>query len=238
METHLSIVKVSKRDCPYVQIDHRPLNDRRLSWKARGLLAYLLSKPSDWEVIIAALVKESPGGEETVRGALKELEQVGYAKLETMRCDKGRVSGKRWIILELPESTDMAINPTSGFTSSGESGTTKKDVVQKKDIVKREAFEIPLLLNMPDFLVAWEKWITYLKGRRMTPSINIIEMHLKTLEGYGLDGALAAIAHSIESQYRKPYPPPRAKFSTGTGKPAMPVADYTNGAGFGETRQV
>lgn len=40
----MSIVRINKRDNPYVQIDHRVLEDTRLSWKAKGLLAYLLSK--------------------------------------------------------------------------------------------------------------------------------------------------------------------------------------------------
>ena len=58
----MSIVRIQKRKNPYVQIDHRPLNDERLTWEARGVLGYLLSKPDTWEVNIKDLANKSPNG--------------------------------------------------------------------------------------------------------------------------------------------------------------------------------
>ncbi len=43
-----TIVRVNKRSNPYVVIDKTALNDDRLSWKAKGVLCYLLSLPDDW----------------------------------------------------------------------------------------------------------------------------------------------------------------------------------------------
>lgn len=45
------IVRVSKRDSSYAIIDPYFLSDERLSWKAKGLLGYLLSKPTNWRNI-------------------------------------------------------------------------------------------------------------------------------------------------------------------------------------------
>ena len=55
------------------------LNDTRLSWEAKGMLAYLISKPDHWEIIVGQLVKESPNAKKRkVLVILKELESLGY----------------------------------------------------------------------------------------------------------------------------------------------------------------
>jgi hypothetical protein len=41
----------------WLVIDKRTVEDVRLTWAARGLLAYLLSRPDDWEVLVKDLIK-------------------------------------------------------------------------------------------------------------------------------------------------------------------------------------
>ena len=72
------IIRVKKGEDPYVRIDKVPINDTRLSWKARGLLLYLLSKPDDWKVRIEHLITQAPDGERAVRSGIKELIEAGY----------------------------------------------------------------------------------------------------------------------------------------------------------------
>ena|SRR5437868_1691727 len=96
-----TIFHIQKRVNDYVQIDKRPLEDPDLSYKAKGLLAYLLSRPPDWKVIMADLVVRSTDGKDAVQSALQELQTRGYAKLKTIQMD-GQIQGKRWIIYELP----------------------------------------------------------------------------------------------------------------------------------------
>lgn len=86
------------------------------------------------------------------------------------------------------------------------------------------------MLNTPEFLEAWEKWKAYLKARKLKPSDHVLELHLAALEGYA--DPVAAILHSIESQYRKPYPPPERKNGIGIAKPKA-AANYDNNGGFG-----
>ncbi len=95
-------------------IDSRALNDKRLSWKAKGIIAYLLSKPSDWRVILADLMKHARQGAESVRTGLDELRRFGYAKFAPTRDGAGRLNGTAWTVYECPNDvTDMAIFPTS-----------------------------------------------------------------------------------------------------------------------------
>lgn len=104
------IIRVQRRDNPFVQIDKRPLEDSRLSWKAKGLLAHLLCKPDNWEVSVQDLIERSKDGRESVQSALKELREYGYAELKVVQNEQGKLMGKTWVIKEMPE-----LLPTDGF---------------------------------------------------------------------------------------------------------------------------
>jgi hypothetical protein len=86
---------------PFVMIDRRPIENPVLSWKAKGLLAYLLSRPDDWVVQFRDLVKRSSDGAHTVREAMKELRKSGHVRL-MKEYEGGRI--KRWVyqVYEVP----------------------------------------------------------------------------------------------------------------------------------------
>ena len=71
------IIRNPDRD-GFVIISKDAVEDERLSWGARGLHHYLLSKPDGWQVIVVHLVKQSPKGRTVVEGLLDELEKFGY----------------------------------------------------------------------------------------------------------------------------------------------------------------
>ncbi|EGG36527.1 helix-turn-helix domain-containing protein [Paenibacillus sp. HGF5] len=96
------IVRVSKRDSGYTILDPYFLSDDRLTWKAKGLLAYLLSKPSNWRVYIADLVKRSKDGRDAVYSAIKELETCGYVERRQTRDESNRITGMETVIYERP----------------------------------------------------------------------------------------------------------------------------------------
>lgn len=77
------------------------LKDPRLTWKAKGILSYLLGQKNDWKVRPKDLANRSPGGIDAVYSALKELTTHGYAKLVENRDNEGRISSKDWIILDI-----------------------------------------------------------------------------------------------------------------------------------------
>ena len=60
------VIRVRKRPNNFVMIDKTFLEDERLSFKAKGILAYLLSKPDNWKVIVGNLVKYSNDGKSAV----------------------------------------------------------------------------------------------------------------------------------------------------------------------------
>ena len=66
------------KDNPYTMIRKECLDDKRLSWGARGLLAHLLSKPDNWSINRDNLTHQAPNGENSVKSILKELRDYGY----------------------------------------------------------------------------------------------------------------------------------------------------------------
>lgn len=116
------VVRVAKRDSSYTIIDPYFLSDERLSWKAKGLLGYLLSKPANWRVYVSDLVKRSKDGKDAVYSALKELEAAGYIERHQTR-ENGRITGYETVVYErpaepLPENPDMAPEPVAASPHS------------------------------------------------------------------------------------------------------------------------
>jgi hypothetical protein len=72
------IVRGARQRTNFTILPNGILNDQRLSWRARGLLAYLLSKPDNWRTTIAHLTKQGTEGRDAVTRAMTELEHTGY----------------------------------------------------------------------------------------------------------------------------------------------------------------
>lgn len=83
------IVRVQKRET-YTAISNAPLRDASLSWEARGVLAYLLSKPNNWQVLVGDLVNQGPASRGKVNRVLRELEECGYLLRERIHNEHGR----------------------------------------------------------------------------------------------------------------------------------------------------
>ncbi len=94
---------VKSAENPYVMIDKRPVDNPALSFKAKGILTYLMSRPDGWEVSVADLINHSTDGEDSVRSGLKELRDAGHMKYTKMR-NKGRITGWLIEVYEVPTS--------------------------------------------------------------------------------------------------------------------------------------
>lgn len=99
------VIRVRKRPNNFVMIDKTFLEDERLSFKAKGILAYLLSKPDNWKVIVGNLVKYSKDGKSAVYAGLKELKECGYYVKTPIRSEDGRrISRWESTMYEMPDS--------------------------------------------------------------------------------------------------------------------------------------
>ncbi len=74
-----NIVRVAKKT-NYTVIDNTALQDNRLSWKAKGMMAYMLSLPDDWIFYIDELQKHGTDGIASFRSGFDELKMLGYVE--------------------------------------------------------------------------------------------------------------------------------------------------------------
>lgn len=77
-------------DGKFVQIANAALQDNRLSFAARGILAYILSLPPDHHLTAEWLEGQSPSSRRDVRAALRELAQLGYYRKTRKSGGKGK----------------------------------------------------------------------------------------------------------------------------------------------------
>lgn len=98
MNETIFIKTIKKTD--YTVIDNGYVRNEKLSWKAKGVMTYLLTLPSDWVINIDELVTHSSDGVTVLRSALKELEQFGYLRITRIKNEKGVFTGSKYEIDE------------------------------------------------------------------------------------------------------------------------------------------
>ncbi|MEU8623195.1 hypothetical protein [Streptomyces sp. NPDC048623] len=87
----------------FVTIYNRALRDRRLSRRAKGLLAEILTHRDGFGVSEASLVAAGPEGRDAIRTALTELERYGYLHRYQERDELGRLGEAVFEVTDMPE---------------------------------------------------------------------------------------------------------------------------------------
>src|SRR5688500_3932964 len=77
-------------DDKFVIMPRPTVRDERLSFRARGLLMFIVDLPKGWDVNATWLVKQGKEGREAVYAALSELRAAGYYRVERRRAEGGR----------------------------------------------------------------------------------------------------------------------------------------------------
>lgn len=85
----------------YTVMSNYHFRDKKLSFKAKGLLSFMLSLPDDWDYSVQGLITTAKDGRDSVTSGLKELEHYGYLKREPIR-EKGIIKDWNYIIFEQP----------------------------------------------------------------------------------------------------------------------------------------
>ncbi|HDV8362711.1 TPA: DnaD domain protein [Bacillus cereus] len=87
----------------YTTINNIGLRDERLSWKAKGILAYILSLPDDWVFYMEEISTHAKDGIDSLRVGMKELKKFGYVRRFPVKNEKGKITNWETIIYEVPQ---------------------------------------------------------------------------------------------------------------------------------------
>ena len=97
----MAIYRIHKED-NYVIVDKAFLLNEKISLKAKGLLALLLSYPDDWQFYEAEIVQHAADKVNSLKSGLKELIENGYIVRKHAKDEKGKFKCFEYHIYEKP----------------------------------------------------------------------------------------------------------------------------------------
>ena len=99
----MAVFRVEKNK-NYTVMSNVHLRDKKLSLKAKGLLAMILTLPEDWHYSVDGLAAISKESRASINSGLKELEKAGYLIRRQLRDEKGHLTNTEYTIYEEPRS--------------------------------------------------------------------------------------------------------------------------------------
>ncbi len=127
----------------YATIPNDLVNSHRISLKAKGLFAYIQSKPDGWDFSAERIASQLKEGMPTVSSALKELESHGYLTRERYQNENGY-----WMIqyilhdnsslhIQIPVAENLISgNPIQENPNTGKPSNNIKKESSKKESIK------------------------------------------------------------------------------------------------------
>lgn len=113
----MTIKRGPKPERGFTIITNQALRDRSLSFRARGVLGYVLSNVEGWETNAEAISRMGTEGRDAIRTALNELEAAGYLSRTVSRGTDGRWITD-WVMYETPQEADKAAGEDRGGFSA------------------------------------------------------------------------------------------------------------------------
>jgi len=118
----------------YATIPNNILNSNDISFRAKGIWAYIYSKPDGWNFSIKNIANQSKEGIEAVRNAIKELENTHLLKRTKFQNELGHWDIE-YLLLEAESGKPYDGKPDDGKPYDGKSTNNSKKELSKKEVV-------------------------------------------------------------------------------------------------------
>ena len=151
----MEIVRVIKSK-DYTTICNRIFKDRRLSLKAKGLLAMLLSFSDNWNLSIKGLEIILKEGRTSIRSTMSELIETGYVERQQIRKDN-KFIGVDYIVFESPKSQNLTSQNSLQVSNNIINNKSNKDNSKNQFFNEVMAFENYSKEMLTDFFEYWSE---------------------------------------------------------------------------------
>jgi hypothetical protein len=129
----------------YATIPNDLVNSTEISLKAKGLFAYIQSKPDGWEFSAERISNQLKEGLPTINSALKELESNGYLKRERYQNEYGHWM-INYLLCEIPVAENLTLgNPLQENPDTGKPSNNTKQYLTNKESNKRKEVKVDFL---------------------------------------------------------------------------------------------
>lgn len=89
-----------KYERDFTIIANECLRDNRLSWKAKGIIAYVSTLPDTWVLNLRELQTHATDGRDSIYSGIRELEEYGYCRKSQRKKEDGRFAGYEYEICD------------------------------------------------------------------------------------------------------------------------------------------
>lgn len=125
----------------FTQIPNSWARDKKIGYRAKGILLLLMSHQSGWRITLEALAEDSPDGITAVRTAITQLEEAGYLHREKVRDSQNRIIGSEWVISDPDSDNEPSLDFLTLENLTSENLTlenlTHKNTITKNTITKK-----------------------------------------------------------------------------------------------------
>ncbi|KAB2917780.1 MAG: hypothetical protein F9K29_09020 [Hyphomicrobiaceae bacterium] len=132
-----TVYRRAAHDNPYTQLANAMLRDSRLALDTRGLLAALMSRPSDWMFNVPSIMREQGVGRDKVYRMLRELRARGYCRRKQDHAGNGTWADAVFEFTDDPSAWDRSEpqpeNPHAAEPHAAGPHQTKKESVEKQN---------------------------------------------------------------------------------------------------------
>ena len=135
----MEVIRVIKNK-NYTTISNQLFKNKTISLKAKGLMAYLLSLPNDWNLSINGIVACSKEGRRSIGNTIKELISAGYIERKQVR-DKGKFIGYDYFVFEQPKRSFAETDKSFTDNSIQISKEVIKERINKNTLSKSKKFK-------------------------------------------------------------------------------------------------
>jgi|15BtaG_2_1085339.scaffolds.fasta_scaffold56685_1 hypothetical protein len=132
----MEVIRVIKNK-NYTTISNQLFKNKTISLKAKGLMAYLLSLPNDWNLSINGIVACSKEGRRAIGNTIKELISAGYIERNQVR-EKGKFVGYDYFVFEQPKCCFAETDKSFTDNSIQISKEVTKEIINKNISIKEK----------------------------------------------------------------------------------------------------
>lgn len=133
-----NIIRV-KKNTNFVVMDKTALNDKRLSWKAKGIMAFMLSKPDDWVFYLDELSTNATDGKSSFRSGFNELKKHGYVQRIQRRDENGKFDWET-IVNEVPLTDFPQVDNPHAEKPQVDNRTLLNNDLTKNELTKNDEY--------------------------------------------------------------------------------------------------
>jgi hypothetical protein len=214
MIDYMSTVIRVEKNREYVVMNNKFLRNKQMSLKAKGLLALCLSLPEDWDYSINGLVSITKESITAVRNAMKELEELGYMKINKLQNEKGHFHYE-YVIYETPHIENLHVDNADMENLVVENLVVDNQLQQsiENKVSNKKVFNKDLYIKEHASAAIWSPLNDYLEMRKEIGAeltergLKLLLKRLDKLTNNNINIQRLMLENAIQNQWKNVYLP-------------------------------